>query len=120
MGKKEPKQLTVSPEEKSRETALDLLDCLERSGISSKQNSWIDCFADWEREEFREELKKAVDNALSGGNWLGVQEVIECWKETAEIVPDKELLADLEESSEQIKRGETIRWEDVKKELDLE
>jgi hypothetical protein len=120
MGKKEPKQLTVSPEEKSRETALDLLDCLERSGISSKQNSWIDCFADWEREEFREELQKAVDDALSSGNWLEVQEVIECWKETAGIVSDKELLAGLEESSEQINRGETIRWEDVKKKLDLE
>jgi len=120
MGKKEPKQLTVSPDEETRAIALDLLDCLEKSGISSKQNSWIDCFADWEREEFREELQKAVDDALSSGNWLRVQEVIECWKETAEIVSDKELLAGIEKSSEQIRRGETIRWEDVKKELDLE
>ena len=120
MGRKEPKQLTISPEEKSRETALDLLNCLEGSGISSKRNSWIDCFADWEREEFREELQKAVDDALSSGNWSEVREVIECWKETAEIVSDKELLAGIGKSSEQIRRGETIRWEDVKKELDLE
>jgi hypothetical protein len=99
---------------------LSLLDYLRKPDVSDTQHSWVSCFTDWEREEFGEELQKAFDDALSSRNWSQVREVIECWKETAEIVSDKELLAGIEKSAEQIRRGETIRWEDVKKELDLE
>jgi len=41
-------------------------------------------------------------------------------QETAEILADQPFAEDLEESIEQMKRGDTVAWEAVKSELDSE
>lgn len=100
---------------KIRVLAISLLDYLENPDLSDTRHSWVDCFADWEKKEFSAELR----DALSGEDWSEAQEVIECWEETAEIVSDKELLSGIQKSLEEIRRGETTSWEDVKKDLNL-
>jgi len=109
----------ISTDDKIRSIALGLLSYLKSLDISDKRHSWINCFTDLEKREFMQELQEAIENVSPGEDWSEVQEVIECWEETAEIVSDEELLTGIKESLAEIKRGETISWEDVKKELDL-
>lgn len=109
----------IHTDDKIRSIALSLLSYLKSPGISDKQHSWVNCFTDLEKKEFIQELQMAIENVPPGEDWSEVQEIIECWQETAEIVSDKELLTGIKESLEEIRRGETISWEDVKKELDL-
>ena len=104
---------------KVKSMALNLLSYLRSPDTSDERYSWVNCFADWEKNEFIQELQIAIENGLSTGDWSEVQEIIECWVETAEIISDEELLAGIKESLEEISRGETTSWEDVKKDLDL-
>ncbi len=46
-------------------------------------------------------------------------ETIESLQETLEVVQDSETMAALREGIQAIEHGETVAWEDVKKELDL-
>ncbi len=43
----------------------------------------------------------------------------ESWKETNEILADKELMKAIKEGEEDIKKGRVYDWEDVKKELKI-
>jgi len=47
-------------------------------------------------------------------------ETIESLQETLEIMQDEELMASFREGVRALERGETVAWEDVKKELGLE
>ncbi len=47
-------------------------------------------------------------------------ETIESLQETLEILQDEELMAAFREGVKALERGETLAWEDVKKELGLE
>jgi len=47
-------------------------------------------------------------------------ETIESLQETLEIMQDEELMAAFREGVKALERGETVAWEDVKKELGLE
>src|SRR5216684_9311122 len=47
-------------------------------------------------------------------------ETIESLQETLEILQDEELMASFREGVRALERGETLAWEDVKKELGLE
>ena len=49
-----------------------------------------------------------------------VLETIESLQETLEITQDEELMAAFREGIKALERGETLAWEDVKKELGLE
>ncbi len=49
-----------------------------------------------------------------------VLERIESLQETLEIMEDEELMASFREGVEAIERGETVAWEDVKRELGLQ
>jgi len=42
------------------------------------------------------------------------------WKETEEILADKELMKSIKRAKEDIKRGRVYDWEEVKKELNLD
>jgi len=81
--------------------------------------SWINYFSKKERKEFLNELVKTSHIASSIGNWFDVEGVIECWKETAEILSNDDIVNSINTSLEQIERGETISWEDVQKELNI-
>lgn len=77
-------------------------------------------------DQFTEELEativtrygKKVMAILPYYTYKALLETIESLHETLDIMKDPELMAELRESIQQIERGETIAWEDVKKELD--
>lgn len=47
-------------------------------------------------------------------------EEVESWEETIEILSDKKLMKSLKEGEEDIEKGRTHDWEEVKKELGLD
>ncbi len=47
-------------------------------------------------------------------------EKLESLQETLEIMQDEELMASFREGVEGLERGETVAWEDVRRELGLE
>lgn len=58
-----------------------------------------------------QQLRQRVDTLI---------EQLEGMEETLEIMHDEELMAAFREGVEALKRGETVAWEDVKRELGLE
>jgi hypothetical protein len=82
-------------------------------------HDWIRCFSDHEKEELLEELLESIENASSNGDWSQVQEAFESWEETAKILSDEQLMAEIREAEEEIKRRETISWEETKRKLNL-
>ena len=79
----------------------------------------------------REELASLVDNAkkrldeyIITVNGIASAVIIsaveyDSWKETNEILADKELMKAIKEGEEDIRKGRIHDWEDVKKELKL-
>lgn len=47
-------------------------------------------------------------------------EEFDSWKETNEILADKELMKAIKQGEKEIAEGKVYDWEDVKKELDLD
>lgn len=86
---------------------------------SDLTHDWVKCFTDGEREELLEELIGSIAAASSSGDWSQVQEVIDAWEETAEILADEQLMAEIREAEEQSESGEIISWETAKKKLGL-
>ena len=117
------KVLDTLPDDKIR-TAFNLLEYLrgletrEQSGASALID-WVECLTDRDKEEFLEELLESIENASSNGNWSQITELVECWEETAEILSDEQLMAEIREAQEEIARGETISWVEVKRKLNL-
>ena len=112
-----------SPGDKLR-IAFNLLEYLKglgtRNGMKvGTSHDWVECFADHEREELLEELLGSIEAASSSGDWSQIQEVIESWQETAEILSDKQLMTEIREAEEQIRTGETISWAEAKRKLNL-
>jgi len=97
---------------------LRSLDAREERKADASYN-WIQSFTDHEKEELLEELLESIESASSSGDWSQVQKVVESWEETAEVLSDEQLTAEIEEAEEEIKRGETIGWEEAKKKLNL-
>ena len=62
-----------------------------------------------ERDEFLNELSNATV----------VDEVVNAWRETAEILADPETMADIAESEKQIEDGEEVSWDKVKQRLNI-
>ncbi len=86
---------------------------------ASALHDWVECLTDRDKEEFLEELLESIENASSNGNWSQIAELVECWEETAEILSDEQLMAEIREAQEEIARGETISWAEVKRKLNL-
>ena len=78
-------------------------------------------------EQFEEEPEavtvtrygKPVMTILPYNTYKSLLEAIEALQETIEILQDKELMAEFRESVEALKNGETVDWEDAKRELGL-
>ena len=62
-----------------------------------------------ECDEFLNELSNAT----------AVDEVIDAWRETAEILADLETMTDIAESEKQIADGEEVSWDKVKRRLNI-
>jgi PHD/YefM family antitoxin component YafN of YafNO toxin-antitoxin module len=61
---------------------------------------------------------KKVMAILPYYTYKALLETIESLQETLEIVQDEEMMAAIREGERAIERGETIAWEDMKKELE--
>ncbi len=124
------KVLDTLPNDMAR-IALNLLEYLKNQGAREEStsvsdgttvgtlNNWIKYFTDHEKEELLEELLESIEDASANGDWSQVQEVIESWEETAEILSDEQLLAEIREAEEEIGRGETVSWAEAKNRLNL-
>jgi coenzyme F420-reducing hydrogenase alpha subunit len=117
------KVLDTLPDGKIR-VALHLLEYLKSLDTreeprASALHDWIECFTDREKEELLQELLESIESASSSGDWSQVQEIIESWEETADILSDERLMAEIKEAEEEIRRGETVSWEEAKRRLNL-
>ena len=70
---------------------------------------WARYLSAAERDEFLNELSNAT----------AVDEVIDAWRETAEILADSEMMVDIAESEKQIADGEEVSWDKVKQRLNI-
>ncbi len=118
------KVLDTLPDDKIR-VACNLLEYLKDHHIreeseAGESHNWIKRFTDAEKRDFLEELLGSIEDASSDGDWSQVQEIIESWGETAEILSDDQLMAEIKEAEEEIRRGETISWTEAKRRLNLE
>ena len=124
------KVLDTFPDDRAR-IALNLLEYLKNLGAREELisvsdgtkigtlNNWVKYFTDHEKEELLEELLESIEDASANGDWSQVQEVIASWEETAEILSDEQLVAEIREAEEEIERGETISWAEAKSKLNL-
>jgi hypothetical protein len=96
-----------------------LLSTIGKNNPKEEDFSWLDILTKKGKEEFKRELYNAISEAIKTEKWSEVEYIIDCWRETAEIMSDKDLMKSIEKSKEEIKRGETISWEDIQKELKL-
>ncbi len=62
---------------------------------------------------------KPVMTILPYSTYKSLLEAIEALQETIEILQDKDLMSAFHESVEALQRGETVDWEDAKRELGL-
>ena len=71
-------------------------ECPKRTDLLSIY-PWVKYLSDAECDEFFEELSNAAKD-----NSTGVDEVVNAWRETAEILADRETMADIAESEKQL------------------
>ncbi len=81
--------------------------------------SWLSIFTKKDKEQFKSELYDAISKAIQTDNWLAVEEIIDSWRETAEIMSDKKMMRNIRKSVKESELGEVSRWEDVQKRLKL-
>ncbi len=80
---------------------------------------WLQHFDDTEKIEFLFELFGAVRKAQNKSDWQQVAELVEEWKETANINADTYVLESIEQAEKEFGEGEGISWKELKKELNL-
>ncbi len=88
-------------------------ECPKRADLLSIY-PWVQYLSDAECDEFFEELSNAAKD-----NGTGVDEVVNAWRETAEILSDPEIMADIAESEKQIANGEGVSWDRMKERLNI-
>ena len=112
--RKEARQILDGLSDESLEVVVKLLislkdrECPKRTDLLSIY-PWVQYLSDAECDEFFEELSNAAKD-----NDTGVDEVINAWRETAEILSDRETMADIAESEKQLANGEGVSWDRVK------
>jgi hypothetical protein len=99
-------------------TALKNHKPLEKNALLSIY-PWARHLSDAERDEFFAEWSDATKQATSCGDASIVDEVIEAWQETAEILADSEMMADIRDAEKQIEKGEVASWDAVKQRLHI-
>jgi hypothetical protein len=71
---------------------------------------WLEALAAAEIQTFYTDFFAAIEQAIQSGDWSGVQNTIEEWQATAEVLADSALSAALSQSTE---AGDWDDWEDV-------
>lgn len=89
-------------------SSLKNRECPKRTDLLSIY-LWVQYLSDAECDEFFEELSSAAKD-----NGAGVDEVVNAWRETAEILSDPDTMADIAESEKQLANGEEVSWDRVK------
>jgi len=80
---------------------------------------WLQHFDDTEKVEFLLEIFDAVRKAQEKGDWKQVAEIIEEWKETANINADAYVVESIEQAEKEFEEGKGISWKELKKELNF-
>ena len=117
--RKEARQILDGLSDESLGVVVSLLislkdrECPKRTDLLSIY-PWVRYLSDAECDEFFEELSNATKD-----NGTGVDEVINAWRETAEILADREMMADIAESEKQLANGEGVSWDRVKERLNI-
>ena len=112
--RKEARQILDGLSDESLEVVVKLLsslknrECPKRTDLLSIY-PWVQHLSDVECDEFFEELSNAAKD-----NGTGVDEVINAWQETAEILSDPDTMADIAESEKQLANSEGVSWDRVK------
>ena len=114
----EAKQILDGLSDESLTVAVNLLTSLKNQELPKRADllsiyPWARHLSDEERDEFFDELSDATQGARKGGDWLVVDEVIDVWRETAEILGDEETMADIAEAEKQIGKGEVVAWDAI-------
>jgi hypothetical protein len=71
---------------------------------------WLEILAADEIQTFYTDFFEAIERAIQSGDWSGVQNTIEDWQATAEVLADSALAATL---SQPIEAGDWDDWEPV-------
>jgi len=96
-----------------------LLAITGKSQLEDDDFSWISVFTKKDKEQFKSELYDAISKAIQTNSWLAVEDIIDSWRETAEIMSDKKAMRNIRKSMKEAESGEVSRWEDVQKRLKL-
>ncbi len=80
---------------------------------------WLQHFDETEKVVFLLELFNAVREAQEQNDWKQVAELIEEWKETANINADAHVVESIEQAEKEFAEGKGISWKELKKELNL-
>jgi hypothetical protein len=107
---------------KTEYLAFRLSSLLAFTGKTQPQDddfSWINVFTKKDKEQFKNELYDVISKAIQANNWIIVEDLIDSWRETAEIMSDKKAMRSIKKSMEESELGEVSRWEDVQKKLKL-
>ncbi len=81
---------------------------------------WVQNFTASEIASFLSELLEALNEGQETGDWKQVESVVDSWKETANLIADKDLYKDVELGLHKIEDGEGVSWDSLEQELDLE
>ena len=110
----EAKQILDKLSDESLEVVISLLsslknrECPKRTDLLSIY-PWVQYLSDVECDEFFEDLSDAAKD-----NDTGVDEVVNAWRETAEILSDRETMTDIAEAEKQLANSEGVSWDRVK------
>lgn len=120
----EAKQILDGLSEESLTVIVGLLQALKNQKPPQRADllsvyPWARHLSDEECDEFFDELSDATKQARESGDGLIVDEVIDAWRETAEILGDEETMADLAFAEKQIEKGEIVSWDAVKQRLHI-
>ncbi len=113
------KQILDKLSDESLEVVISLLSSLKNQECPKRTDllsiyPWVQYLSDEDCDEFFEELLDAAKD-----NGTGVDEVVNAWWETAEILSDRETMTDIAESEKHLANGEGVSWDRVKQRLNI-
>lgn len=80
---------------------------------------WLKHFSAEEIADLFRELLNALNKNQQYKDWSFISDIIESWKETANIRADSEVAAGVEQGLAELANGKGISWSELKKELNL-
>ena len=120
----EARQILDGLSEANLPVAVSLLTALKKQEAPKRTEllavyPWARSLSDEERDEFFSDLSQATTHAHQNGDGSIVEEVIFARKETAEIVADPEMMADIASAEVDIEKGKVVHWDQVKRKLHI-